>query len=77
MKKHTLISALCGALCGILLTATTALAQPGSGGPTPATPTTPTTPTADPTDVPIDGGVSFLLATAGAYGLKRLRRRRA
>lgn len=74
MKKHTLISALCGALCYILLTATTALAQPGSGGPSPAA-----IPGADPdpTAVPIDGGLSFLLAAGGAYGLKRLRQRRA
>ena len=70
MKKHTLISTLCGALCGILLTATAAQAQPGSGGPSPGTP-------AGPTDVPIDGGISLLLAAGGAYGLKRLRQRRA
>ena len=71
MKKHTLMSALCGALCFVLLTAATALAQPGSGGPTPANPAP------DPTAVPIDGGLSFLLAAGGAYGLKRLRQRRA
>ena len=71
MKKHTLMIALCGALCSILLTATAALAQPGSGGPTPSTPAV------DPTAVPIDGGISLLLAAGGAYGLKRLRQRRA
>ena len=44
---------------------------------------TPTTgggiPTAlpEPTDVPLDGGASLLLASGVAYGLKRLRRQRA
>jgi hypothetical protein len=47
------------------------LAQPGSGGPGPGTPTTP-----DPTDVPLDGGASLLLAGGVAYGLKHLRNRR-
>ena len=42
---------------------------PGTGGPTPSTPT--------PTDVPVDGGASLLLASGVAYGLKRLRQRRA
>lgn len=45
-----------------------ALAQPGSGGPGPGTP--------DPTAVPLDGGVSLLLAGGVAYGLKHLRNRR-
>ena len=49
------------------LNASTALAQPGSGGPTPG---------AAPTSIPIDGGVSLLLAGGVAYGLKRLRTRR-
>lgn len=43
-------------------------AQPGSGGPGPA-------PAA--IETPIDGGVSLLLAGGAAYGLKRLRKRRA
>jgi len=43
-----------------------ALAQPGSGGPTPGATTA----------VPIDGGASLLLAGGVAYGLKRLRNRR-
>jgi len=73
MKKHTLMSALCGALCFVLLTAATALAQPGSGGPTPAIPGA----DPDPTAIPIDGGLSLLLVAGGAYGLKRLRQRRA
>ena len=70
MKKHSLIVALCGTLCCVLLTAIAALAQPGSGGPSPGTP-------ANPNAVPIDGGISLLLAAGGVYGLKRLRQRRA
>jgi cytochrome oxidase Cu insertion factor (SCO1/SenC/PrrC family) len=54
------------ALCA--LTSLSALAQPGSGGPTPGT----TAPTA----VPIDGGASLLLAGGVAFGLKQLRERR-
>ncbi|GAC1598606.1 MAG: hypothetical protein NVS3B25_24660 [Hymenobacter sp.] len=45
----------------------TLLAQPGSGGPTPAD---------TPTVTPIDGGVSLLLAGGVAYGIKHLRSRR-
>jgi len=44
---------------------------PTTGGPTPSTPQ------ADPTEVPLDGGASLLLAGGVAYGLKRLRQRRA
>lgn len=40
---------------------------PGSGGPIPGP-----TPT-DPTAVPIDGGVSVLLAAGGALALRKLR----
>jgi hypothetical protein len=43
-------------------------AQPGSGGPGPGTP--------DPTAVPLDGGVSLLVAAGIGLGLKRLRQRR-
>ena len=43
-----------------------ALAQPGSTGPVPSTVTA----------VPLDGGVSLLLAGGIAYGIKRLRNRR-
>lgn len=70
MKKHTFVSALCGTVWCVLLTATTALAQgsPGSGGPTPD-------PT-DPTEIPVDAGASFLLASGVALGLKKLRDRR-
>lgn len=68
MKKHTLISALGGAVVCILLLATAAAAQPGSGGPSGPS---------SPTEVPLDGGASLLLAGGIGYGLKRLRDRRA
>ena len=64
MKKTFLLRALCATACTVLFTAAAALAQPGSGGPTPL---------GGPTQTPIDGGVSLLLAAGGAYGLKRLR----
>lgn len=41
---------------------------PGTSGPTPTTP--------DPTQVPLDGGASLLLASGVAYGLRRLRAQR-
>ena len=53
----------------VLVATAVAVAQPGSGGPIPGTPP-------DPTAVPIDGGVSLLLAGGVAYGLKHLRSRR-
>ncbi len=53
-----------------LLVSPALLAQgPGSGGPTPNQPPA--------TAVPIDGGAGLLLAAGAAYGLKRLRNRRA
>jgi len=60
MFKYLLLSA-------TLLLALGANAQPGSGGPGPGT--------LDPTEVPLDGGASLLLATGVAYGLRRLRQR--
>jgi len=42
---------------------------PSTGGPQPQAP--------DPTTIPLDGGASLLLAGGVAYGLKRLRQRRA
>lgn len=45
-----------------------AVAQPGSGGPTPGNP--------DPIQTPLDGGASLLLAGGVAYGLKQIRARR-
>ena len=69
MKKHSLIHALCGTAFFVLILAATAVAQPTTGGPTPGT--------QQPAAVPIDGGVSLLLAAGAAYGLRRLRNRRA
>ncbi|WP_210514094.1 PID-CTERM protein-sorting domain-containing protein [Hymenobacter terricola] len=68
MKKTFLLRAIYATVGCVLFTAAAAVAQPGSGGPTPGT---------TPTDTPIDGGVSLLLAAGGAYGLKRLRASRA
>ena len=42
------------------------LAQPTTGGPTPA----------NPTNIPLDGGISLLLAGGVAYGIKHLKNRR-
>ena len=67
MKKHTILSVLSAVLLGVL-TSLTAYAQgPGSGGPLPSAPT----------PAPIDGGASLLLASGAAYGLRKLRQRRA
>jgi hypothetical protein len=63
MLKYVVASA-------FILVALASQAQtPGSGGPTPSAPIP------DPTEVPIDGGASLLLASGVAYGLKRLRQR--
>jgi hypothetical protein len=48
-----------------------ALAQADTGGPFPTIP-----PTTTPTEVPLDGGASLLLAGSVAYGLRKLRQRR-
>ena len=69
LKKHTLLSTLLGAAVCILVTASAAMAQPGGGGPIPGP--------GGATAVPIDGGISLLVAAGGAYGLKQLRDRRA
>ena len=53
----------------IIALSNTVLAQPGSGGPGPGIP-------AGPTDIPLDGGISLLLAGGVAYGIKHLRNRR-
>lgn len=50
------------------LTSLPALAQPGSGGPTPGT--------TAPTETPLDGGASLLLAGGATYALQHLRKRR-
>ncbi|MGY3089162.1 hypothetical protein ACVWYF_002202 [Hymenobacter sp. UYAg731] len=52
------------------LTSLPALAQPTSGGPTPGPDPV------EPTETPIDGGASLLLAGGVAFGLKQLRARR-
>ncbi len=69
MRNVTLFRRLAAA-AGLVLalgTAQQALAQaPTTGGPTPQAPT----------DVPLDGGVSLLLAGGVAYGLRKLRQRR-
>lgn len=63
MKKLFLATALLLAAAGL------AQAQaPATTGPTP------TSPLADPTQVPIDGGASLLLASGVAYGLRQRRR---
>ena len=58
-----------GASALVFLALASQAQTPGSGGPTPGAPTP------DPTEVPIDGGASLLLASGVAYGLKRLRQR--
>ncbi|RAK69532.1 PID-CTERM protein-sorting domain-containing protein [Hymenobacter edaphi] len=62
MKRNLLLLLLC---CAAGASAQT----PGSGGPEPGTP-------AEPTAVPLDGGVSLLLAGGAAYALSGLRKRR-
>ncbi|MEL5994753.1 PID-CTERM protein-sorting domain-containing protein [Hymenobacter segetis] len=52
------------------LTSSPAVAQPNSGGPTPVPDPV------QPTETPIDGGASLLLAGGVAFGLKQLRARR-
>jgi hypothetical protein len=69
MKKITRTLGLL-ALVALFAPVGAAVAQtgtPGSTGPTPS---------ADPTEVPIDGGASLLLAGGVALGLKKLRARR-
>jgi len=69
--KQLLRYALTTAAFVFTLSTQSALAQgPGSGGPTPGDQT-------PATGVPIDGGASLLLASGAAYGIKKLRRRRA
>ncbi|MDO7874979.1 hypothetical protein Q5H93_09585 [Hymenobacter sp. ASUV-10] len=60
----------------IMLSATAiSMAQPGGGGPVPG-PGNGGGPGGGATDVPVDGGISLLLAGGVAYGVKHLRDRR-
>jgi len=63
MKKSVMMRVASLAALAIVCSAAVALAQPGSGGPTPTT-------------VPIDGGASLLLASGVAISLKKLRDRK-
>lgn len=64
--KHYLFSAAL-LLAVWSLASASARAQPGNGGPGPGT---------NPTETPLDGGASLLLAGGVAYGLRKLRARR-
>jgi hypothetical protein len=66
--KSFLLTRILPMLTLVLAFGETVFAQPGSGGPG-STP-------ADPTAIPLDGGVSLLLAGGVAYGIKHLRNRR-
>lgn len=64
--KSFLLTRLLPALALLVAFGETVLAQPGSGGPAPTSPTA----------VPLDGGISLLLAGGVAFGIKHLRNRR-
>ena len=68
--KSFLLHNLLPSLFIVLVATAVAVAQPGSGGPEPGSIPS------DPDVIPIDGGVSLLLAGGVAYGLQRLRGRR-
>ena len=61
--KSFLLNNVLPVLTLVLVASLAAMAQPGSGG-------------VSPTPTPIDGGVSLLLASGVAYGMKQLRARR-
>lgn len=61
--KSFLLNNLLPVLTLVLVASVAAMAQPGGGGVTP-------------TPTPIDGGVSLLLASGVAYGVKHLKARR-
>lgn len=73
MKTRFLLLAQLAGLVVCLLIADVALAQPGGGGPEPG----PGNGGGGATDVPLDGGVSLLVAAGVGLGIKRLRRRQA
>lgn len=66
MKSIFLSAARLLALCA--LTSLPVLAQPSSGGPTPGA--------TAPTETPLDGGASLLLAGGVTYAIQHLRKRR-
>jgi hypothetical protein len=68
--KLFLLTRLLPVLAVVLAFSEVILAQPTTGGPQPGSPTV------DPTAIPLDGGVSMLLAGGVAYGIKHLRNRR-
>ena len=65
MKSNSRLFALLFIALAMFCLAKAARAQPGSGGPQPGAPSA----------VPLDGGVSLLLAAGAGLGLRRLRRR--
>ena len=67
--KSFLLNSVLPTLVLALAVSAVAVAQPGGGGPMPGNPL-------NPTPVPIDGGISMLLAGGVAYGIKHLRSRR-
>lgn len=71
--KSFLLKIILPAMVLVLSATAISMAQPGGGGPVPG-------PGggggAGATDVPVDGGISLLLAGGVAYGVKRLRDRR-
>ena len=64
--KSFVLTRLLPLLALMLVAGGVALAQPGSTGPEPSAPTA----------IPLDGGISLLLAGGVAYGVKQLRNRR-
>ena len=67
MTKYSFRLGLLCAVLNVVIIGFDARAQPGSGGPTPGV---------APTETPLNGGASMLLAAGAAYGLRRLRRTR-
>lgn len=60
LNKLVKVTLTTGLLAGVALVEAKAQGSPGNGGPTP-------------TDIPIDGGASLLVAGGVALGLKKLR----
>lgn len=70
LVKHAFLVALLLSL-GLVNALAQGTDPPDSPGPQPTQPNPP-----DPTEIPIDGGASLLIAGGVAYGLKKLRDRR-